>query len=685
MLNTIVGAIGTALGYVMWACYQLIRNYGLAIVLFTVVAKAVMFPCNILVQKNSIAMIRMKPKLDKLKYQYIDDKDRLLDEQVNLYRQEHYHPMAGTIPLLIQVPIIFGLLDVIYKPLQHLLHLSAETISQLLAEAARLAGPLGDYPQLKLVELLNTPATAGLLNGIGAASADAGKAVTAIQSLTLTFLGINLAATPSLGSFNSLLVIPLLAGLSALVMCLIQNKINVLQVEQSKASQWGMTLFLVAFSTYFTFLVPAGVGLYWIAGNLLSIPIMYLLNFMYDPRKHIDYATLERMKARAAEAAVREKQNHKRERADYRRFCKDENQENMKLLIYSEQSGFYKYFAGIIRELLANSKLVIHYVTSDPDDVVFTLREPRLIPYYVGQKRLIPMMMQVEADIVLMTVPDLEKYYLKRSKVRKDVEYIFLDHGGMTLNMMYRPGALDAYDTVFVASRTQAAEVRALEKLRGAKEKKIVETGYFLLDDLITAYQTMPVLAKPKKTILIAPSWQEDNLLESCFDPLLQSLQTLGCRIIVRPHPQFIRRFPDELDALMERHRAEIGDDLVFELDFSSNASIYTADLLITDWSAIAYEYCFTTEKPVLFINTKMKVVNPDYQKIGIVPPDIEMRSQVGLAIEKEEAGSAAIAVAKLWGAEVAYATSIRQIKENTYFNLGHTAQAAAEYLMGRL
>ena len=92
MLNTVISAIGTAMGFVMWACYQLIHNYGLAILLFTVVAKAVMFPCNILVQKNSIAMIRMKPKLDKLKYQYIDDKDRLLDEQVK--HLEFLHALA---------------------------------------------------------------------------------------------------------------------------------------------------------------------------------------------------------------------------------------------------------------------------------------------------------------------------------------------------------------------------------------------------------------------------------------------------------------------------------------------------------------------------------------------------------------------------------------------------------------
>ncbi|HNW85975.1 MAG TPA: membrane protein insertase YidC [Candidatus Limiplasma sp.] len=685
MLDTIISAIGVALGYVMWACYQFAHNYGLAMLLFTVAAKAVMFPCNILVQKNSIAMVRMKPKLDQLKYQYVDDKDRLLDEQVALYRREHYHPMAGTIPLLFQIPIIFGLLDVIYKPMQHLLHFSGATISQLLSQAERVFGSLGDYPQLRLVELLSVTETAGRLDAFGATSPALMGAIAAIKGLKLSFLGINLAATPSLGAMDNLLLIPLLAGVSAWVMCVIQNRINVLQVEQSKLSQWGMTVFLIAFSTYFAFLVPAGVGLYWIAGNLLSIPIMYLLNILYDPRKYIDYATLERMKARALEAAQKEKRNSKRERADYRRFCKDENQENMRILFYSEQSGFYKYFAGIIRELLNRSDVVIHYVTGDPDDVVFTLNEPRLTPYYVGQKRLIPLMMQVEADVVLMTVPDLEKYYLKRSKVRKDVEYIFLDHGGMSLNMMYRPGALDAYDTVYVASQTQAAEVRAMEKLRGLKAKRLVETGYFLLDDLIAAYRAMPARAEEDRTILIAPSWQEDNLLESCIEPLLESLQTLGCRLIVRPHPQYVRRFPDQVSALMERHRDQIGKGLTVETDFSSNASIYTADLLITDWSAIAYEYSFTTDRPSLFINTKMKVVNPDYQKIGITPPDIALRSQIGLAIEPGEAGNAAHAARELLNTREAYAARIREIKETTYFHLGHTAQVAADDLLERI
>ena len=87
----------------------------------------IMFPISLLVQKNSIKMVKMKPELDALRYQYVDDKDAYVDAQSALYKKEKYSPMAGVWPLLLQLPIIFGLLDVVYKPLKHLLHISADT------------------------------------------------------------------------------------------------------------------------------------------------------------------------------------------------------------------------------------------------------------------------------------------------------------------------------------------------------------------------------------------------------------------------------------------------------------------------------------------------------------------------------------------------------------------------------
>jgi hypothetical protein len=78
----------------------------------------------------------------------------------------------------------------------------------------------------------------------------------------------------------------------------------------------------------------------------------------------------------------------------------------------------------VIEYLLSHTKVPIHYITSDPDDIIFKIaeKEPRIKPYYIGEKRLITLMMKMDADVVVMTMPDLENYHIKRSYIRKDID-----------------------------------------------------------------------------------------------------------------------------------------------------------------------------------------------------------------------------------------------------------------------
>ncbi len=683
-MDLINSLIGTPLGYLFLALYRLCRDYGLAILVFTLCTKVIMFPISLLVQKNSIKMVKMRPRLDALRYQYVDDKDAFLDAQTALYKSEHYSPMAGVWPLLLQLPIIFGLLDVVYKPLKHLLHISAALSDGLVARAAELLGTtveeLGSTAQLTAVEQIRlSPDAFASVPGASYVLPD-------ILALKTDFLGIDLTATPSVFRLDLLFLIPVLAGLSALVMCVIQNKINVLQIEQDRLSQWGMTAFMIAFSTFFAFIVPAGVGLYWTFGNLFSIGVMYLVNAVYSPKKYIDYKALEAMKKTAAEERAASKRNRALAKKYYREFFSPENVRDARLVFYSESSGFYKYFRAIIEALLEkNDALPIYYVTSDPDDAVFKQNNPRIRPFYVDETRLISLMMKLEADVVVMTTPDLDKYHIKRSRVKPDVEYIYTDHGCSSLNLTYRTGALDAFSTVFAVSREQAMEVRAMEKLRHTKKKRIIECGYGLIDSMIADYAAHPAVKNSKKTILVAPSWQYDNIMDSCLDPLVASLAGSGYRVVVRPHPQYVRRFPAKMEAILEKYRPMFSDDFVIETDFSSNVTVYTADLLITDWSGIAYEFSFTKDLPSLFINTEMKVVNPEYKKVPLTPFDITARSKIGVAIEKNDAGNAAAFVDALLNDADAYRGRIRELKESYFYNLGHSGEVAADYILYRL
>ena len=680
IINTLVG---TPLGYLMHFCYDLFHDYAAAIVLFTLLTKVIMFPISLLVQKNSIKMVRMKPQLDALRYQYIDDADAFVDAQSALYKKERYSPMAGVWPLLLQLPIIFGLLDVIYKPLKHLLRASAELQTAFVARAAELmqtsVAELGSTAQLTAVELVRQTPDAF------ASIPDAQGVIEGIQALRMNFFGINLAETPNLAMLSPILIIPALAALSALVMCVIQNHINVLQIEQNKLSQWGMTLFMVAFSGFFACIVPAGVGLYWTLGNLMSIGVMMLVNAVYPPSAYINYDALAAIKKAAAQEKEQARKNKKLAKGYYKQFFAKENVRGMRLVFYSEGSGYYKYFEALIDALLLRSDLTIHYVTSDPNDAIFGKNEPRIKPYYVDDPRLISLMMKLEADVVVMTTPDLDKYHIKRSRVRKNVEYIYMDHACSSLNLTYRTGAFDAFSTIFAVSREQAIEVRAMERLRHTRKKRIVQCGYGLIDNMIAAYESSEKKENGKKTILIAPSWQYDNIMDSCLDALVGALYGKGYRVVIRPHPQYVRRFPMKMSEIIERYKDRFSDDFVIETDFSSNVTVYTADVLITDWSAIAFEFSFTTDKPSLFINTQMKVVNPDYTKIPLTPFDVTARSQIGRALEKSEAEHADLAVADLLEHQALYRDAINTLKHEYFYNLGHSGEAGADYIIRRI
>ena len=293
------------------------------------------------------------------------------------------------------------------------------------------------------------------------------------------------------------------------------------------------------------------------------------------------------------------------------------------------------------------------------------------------------LMMRMDADIVVMTTPDLQKYYIKRSMVRDDVEYVYMDHGMNSVNLMLRKGALDAFDTAFCANANVPDELRAQEKVYGLKEKNLVPYGYAMIDNMIRAYEKQPPAKNDPPVILIAPSWQEDNIMDSCIDGLLTALLPMQYRVIVRPHPQYVRHYPEKLQTLQAKYASS--PNFTLQTDFSSNETVFNADVLVTDWSGTAYEYSFTTLKPCLFINTPMKVMNPDYRDIDVTPFDISIRNQIGIALEPGQIDQIAPAVHRLLHEQAFSPDSIAALRSQSLFNIGKAASVGADYLINRL
>jgi YidC/Oxa1 family membrane protein insertase len=420
-----------------------------------------------------------------------------------------------------------------------------------------------------------------------------------------------------------------------------------------------------------------------------------LLNAAISPKKHVDYEALERSRAalaeieraeNAEEKKKKEKENKKREREDYRRFFSIANKH---LVIYSEKSGFYKYFKGLIRELLSRSSVVIHYVTNDPNDVIFEIakREPRIKPYYISLKKTISLMLKLECDMVVMTTPDLDKYYLKKSMMKKDIEYVYIPHALMSMHMGMKEGSLDAFDTIFCAGAHIKREVIATEQVYGLPKKELVEFGYPLVDDLIELGEAERKTHKTtgRKEILIAPTWNEDNILDSCIDEMLNRLLCEEYHVTVRPHPEYVKRYGARMNAIVERWKDRVGDGLTFELDFSSNKSIYSSDLMITDWSGISFEFSFATKRPTLFVNTKMKVLNENWQKIDCTPIEITLRDEIGISIEKSGVADIDAVVKDMFKQAGEHEKRIEKALHTAVYNVGHADPVGAKYILRRL
>lgn len=622
-------AFASLLWLIVQPCYDLTGNWWIAILLFTVIIKLLMLPLSLWCQKNAIVMVQLMPSLNRINVKFFGDREAIGEAQNALYKEKHYHPLLSLVPLAAQILVLFGLVEVVHWITD------------------------GGAPGTEFMGMVPWE--------------DGGASW----------------------------VMPLFAGLSAIVMGFAQNRINPLQKEQSRAEKNMTNGLSIALSFVLGVFVATGMGFYWVCSNLMSIVIQAMCNVIIKPGRHIDYDDLEESRkeldALHALEADRKKRRwfdplSKREKADYKRFF---NVVNKHIVFYSESSGFYKYFKGAIEWLLGHSDAPIHYVTNDPDDQIFEIakREPRIKPYFIGQKKTITLMMKMDADVVVVTQEDLDNYYNKRSYVRKDVEYVFMFHHMTSTHMVATKESYDNYDAIMCVGPHQVRELRRAEELRSLPRKELVECGYDLIDEVIAAYQRDEVARKPNErpVVLIAPSWQEDCILDSCIDEMLSSLMGHGYRIIVRPHPEYVKRYGARWEALKARYSALPEGELCFEGDFSSNNSVLTSDILITDWSSIPCEFCFATKKPAVFVDTTMKVSNPEYEDLGIEPTDISLRNRIGRSVAVKDVPSIGGVVEHMLATQDEWKESITEVLDGFVFNLGRGGEVAGEYLLTRM
>jgi hypothetical protein len=267
-------------------------------------------------------------------------------------------------------------------------------------------------------------------------------------------------------------------------------------------------------------------------------------------------------------------------------------------VIYCEGKQYWNVFKPVLDEF-ENHKTGLLYLTSSQDDPVFETSWSFIKAEYIGEgNRAFARLNLLRAGICLMTTPGLDVYQLKRSKMVKHYSHILHAPVDATL---YRLFSFDYFDSVLLTGDYQAEDIRALEKQRGIPEKKLVTVGCSYLDVYAEKFKNLPVEENHPFTVLVSPSWGPSAILSRYGEKLLDPLTLSGWRIIIRPHPQSKKSEAQMLERLQSRFKE--AKNIEWDYERENIFSLNKADVMISDFSGIIFDYMFLRDRPVLYVS----------------------------------------------------------------------------------
>ncbi len=292
------------LGFLIRIIYEAVQNYGLAIILFTIIIKLILLPLQIKSQKAMKKQQKIQPVIAELQKKYANDQQKLQTEMMKIYKENNISMTGGCLPLLIQFPILYALYRVIQRPLTYIMGInfmdesviaSIKNVVALMKEKfPDVIGNLADMTVEQLnknyqIHLSTWADKLGMAKDLG-------------WNINFNFLGLDLSGLPSqslsaimAGDFSNmgtvlLILIPALAIFTTwLSMRQSQNMTQAPNANSddnpAQSMNKSMTLMMPIMTGFFTFTLPSGIGIYWIISSVMQIIQQYVLNKYFENRE----------------------------------------------------------------------------------------------------------------------------------------------------------------------------------------------------------------------------------------------------------------------------------------------------------------------------------------------------------------------------------------------------------------
>lgn len=297
------------------------------------------------------------------------------------------------------------------------------------------------------------------------------------------------------------------------------------------------------------------------------------------------------------------------------------------VVIYLEDISQQIMFSELI-DILVDDKNINLCVLYSFDPNQFTLCHVSA-SYYIGKNFFRSLaFLFLRAKLCILSTPDIQNLHLKKSIV-SNVYYLYAFHSPVSTHMIYREGAFVHYDGILCVGPHHIDEFLREEQIYKGIKREYFKAGYLNIDRIIK--QQPKTHSFDMDSVLLAPSWGEAGLLANGAELIISNLMAAGYRVILRPHPIDIQRKTPTLMRIISKYEGY--ESFILDSDPDQISSFSSTQLLISDWSGVAYEYYLSECGAVIFIDTERKVLNKNYEVYEIDPIEVSYRGIIGTVV----------------------------------------------------
>lgn len=276
---------GSIFGYVLWAAYSFVNNFGIAIIIFTLIFKLILFPSSVKQQKSMAANAKLQAKQRALQEKFGNDKQRYNEELQKLYEKENVKPFSGCLTSILPMFVMLGIYYAVVRPLSNVLHIASDKITALSEYVNTIPGVSLNsgsiYSEIDLIRVFDS-----ISSQSGVAEILTGDEIEKIGLLSggFNFLGLDLLSTPKTAG-GWIILIPVLCLITSVGSQVFMMFMKGSPMSQQQGCMKYMFIAMPVLTAWIAYTVPGAVGFYWICSTVFGFVQTLIMNKFYTPDK----------------------------------------------------------------------------------------------------------------------------------------------------------------------------------------------------------------------------------------------------------------------------------------------------------------------------------------------------------------------------------------------------------------